>query len=169
VRAMAARRSSRCGAGPSLGSPALGQTVGRRSKTRHQRFDFRRDLRFVDEQKRSIVKKKLASEPLSARAEFQFVCSNSPQIERRTHAPSSPGRHCFGFPTSWNIVRLEKRAAIRAIHDEPEFSELFPPYVLSRNIRIEEDLVDQLFNTSEKRLARVLLLCHGEPMPACNR
>jgi CRP/FNR family transcriptional regulator, cyclic AMP receptor protein len=55
-------------------------------------------------------------------------------------------------------VRLEKRAAIRIIHDEPEFSELFLAYILSRNIRIEEDLVDQLFNSSEKRLARVLLL-----------
>ena len=57
-----------------------------------------------------------------------------------------------------SIVRLEKRAAVRVIHDEPEFSELFLGYVLSRNIRIEEDLVDQLFNSSEKRLARVLLL-----------
>jgi CRP/FNR family transcriptional regulator, cyclic AMP receptor protein len=56
------------------------------------------------------------------------------------------------------IVRLAKRAANRVIHDEPEFSELFLAYVLSRNIRIEEDLVDQLFNSSEKRLARVLLL-----------
>jgi CRP/FNR family cyclic AMP-dependent transcriptional regulator len=57
-----------------------------------------------------------------------------------------------------SIVRLEKDAATRVIRDEPEFSELFLAYVLSRNIRIEEDLVDQLFNSSEKRLARVLLL-----------
>ena len=57
-----------------------------------------------------------------------------------------------------SIVRLDRRAAIRVIHDEPEFSELFLAYILSRNIRIEEDLVDQLFNSSEKRLARVLLL-----------
>ena len=57
-----------------------------------------------------------------------------------------------------SIVRLEKRAATRVIHNEPDFSELFLAYVLSRNIRIEEDLVDQLFNSSEKRLARVLLL-----------
>jgi len=57
-----------------------------------------------------------------------------------------------------SIARLEKRAATRVIHDEPEFAELFLAYVLSRNIRIEEDLVDQLFNSSEKRLARVLLL-----------
>ena len=56
------------------------------------------------------------------------------------------------------IVRLEKAATIRVLHDEPAFSELFLSYLLSRNIRIEEDLVDHLFNSSEKRLARVLLL-----------
>jgi CRP/FNR family cyclic AMP-dependent transcriptional regulator len=53
---------------------------------------------------------------------------------------------------------LEKAGAIRILHDEPAFSEPFLKYLLSRNIRIEEDLVDQLFNSSEKRLARVLLL-----------
>jgi CRP/FNR family cyclic AMP-dependent transcriptional regulator len=57
-----------------------------------------------------------------------------------------------------SIVRVEKAAAIRLLHDESAFSELFLSYLLSRNIRIEEDLVDQLFNSSEKRLARVLLL-----------
>jgi CRP-like cAMP-binding protein len=56
------------------------------------------------------------------------------------------------------IMRLEKAATIRMLHDEPAFSELFLSYLLSRNIRIEEDLVDHLFNSSEKRLARVLLL-----------
>jgi CRP/FNR family transcriptional regulator, cyclic AMP receptor protein len=57
-----------------------------------------------------------------------------------------------------SIMRLEKTGVIRLLHDEPAFSELFLRYLLSRNIRIEEDLVDQLFNSSEKRLARVLLL-----------
>jgi CRP/FNR family transcriptional regulator, cyclic AMP receptor protein len=57
-----------------------------------------------------------------------------------------------------SIVRLEKAAAVRVLHQEPRFLELFLNYVLSRNIRIEEDLVDHLFNSSEKRLARVLLL-----------
>jgi CRP/FNR family cyclic AMP-dependent transcriptional regulator len=57
-----------------------------------------------------------------------------------------------------SVVRLEKAAAIAVIHSEPAFSELFLHYLLSRNIRIEEDLVDHLFNSSEKRLARVLLL-----------
>ena len=55
-------------------------------------------------------------------------------------------------------MRLEKATTIRVLHKEPAFSELFLSYLLSRNIRIEEDLVDQLFNSSEKRLARVLLL-----------
>jgi CRP/FNR family transcriptional regulator, cyclic AMP receptor protein len=56
------------------------------------------------------------------------------------------------------IVRIEKSAMVRVLRDEPVFSELFMSYLLSRNIRIEEDLVDQLFNSSEKRLARILLL-----------
>jgi len=56
------------------------------------------------------------------------------------------------------IVRLSKPAMLRVLHDEPTFSELFVTHLLSRNIRVEADLVDQLFNSSEKRLARVLLL-----------
>jgi CRP/FNR family cyclic AMP-dependent transcriptional regulator len=57
-----------------------------------------------------------------------------------------------------SIMRLEKSEVIRALREQPNFSELFVAHLLSRNIRIEEDLVDQLFNSSEKRLARVLLL-----------
>ncbi len=57
-----------------------------------------------------------------------------------------------------SIVRIEKEAMIRALRDEPTFSQLFMAYLLSRNVQIEADLVDQLFNSSEKRLARVLLL-----------
>src|SRR4029079_12888807 len=56
------------------------------------------------------------------------------------------------------VMRLEKEHTIRVLHDEPTFSELFLTHLLCRNIRLEEDLVDQLFNSSEKRLARVLLL-----------
>src|ERR1700740_3606055 len=56
------------------------------------------------------------------------------------------------------ITRITKAAMIATMHDEPEFSELFMAYLLTRNSRIEEDLIDQLFNSSEKRLARVLLL-----------
>jgi CRP-like cAMP-binding protein len=57
-----------------------------------------------------------------------------------------------------SIVRIDKADAVRVLHEEPAFSEMFLHYLLSRNIRIEEDLVDHLFNSSEKRLARVLLL-----------
>jgi CRP-like cAMP-binding protein len=57
-----------------------------------------------------------------------------------------------------SIMRLEKGRMIRILHEEPAFSELFVAHLLSRSIRVEEDLIDQLFNSSEKRLARVLLL-----------
>lgn len=68
------------------------------------------------------------------------------------------------------IMRLEKRAMIRVLHEEPAFSEMFVSYLLARTIRVEEDLVDQLFNSSEKRLARALLLLanfgkEGRPEP----
>src|SRR6266849_688933 len=68
------------------------------------------------------------------------------------------------------VTRFEKTTMIATIHNEPEFSELFMSYLLSRNSRIEEDLVDQLFNSSEKRLARLLLLLanfgkEGRPEP----
>jgi CRP/FNR family transcriptional regulator, cyclic AMP receptor protein len=56
------------------------------------------------------------------------------------------------------VVRVEKQAMVRRLHRDPEFAEIFTAYLLSRNVRIEEDLVDQLFNSSEKRLARALLL-----------
>jgi CRP/FNR family transcriptional regulator, cyclic AMP receptor protein len=57
-----------------------------------------------------------------------------------------------------SIIRVAKSTMVDLLHQEPEFTELFTAYLLSRNVRIEEDLVDQLFNSSEKRLARILLL-----------
>ncbi|TMI88779.1 MAG: Crp/Fnr family transcriptional regulator [Bacillati bacterium ANGP1] len=60
--------------------------------------------------------------------------------------------------TDGSLVRIEKEAIIHLLHNHPTFSELFITCLLSRNIRVEEDLVDQLFNSSEKRLARILLL-----------
>jgi CRP-like cAMP-binding protein len=60
--------------------------------------------------------------------------------------------------TDCALVRIEKTAMMAALHERHDFSEFFIAYVLSRNIRYEADLVDQLFNSSEKRLARVLLL-----------
>ena len=56
------------------------------------------------------------------------------------------------------IMRLERAEIVRVIHEEPAFSEMFISYLLERAIRVEADLVDQLFNSSEKRLARLLLL-----------
>jgi CRP-like cAMP-binding protein len=72
------------------------------------------------------------------------------------------------------LVRIEKTAMIRVLHNEPAFSELFLAYLLGRNIRIQEDLVDHLFNSSEKRLARVLLLMaqfgkEGKPEPVVQK
>jgi CRP-like cAMP-binding protein len=68
------------------------------------------------------------------------------------------------------VMRLDNAAMQRVLHEEPEFSELFMSHLLSRNARVEADLVDQLFNSSEKRLARMLLLManfgkEGKPEP----
>ena len=76
----------------------------------------------------------------------------------------------FMTVTECVIMRLEKAVIVRVLRDEPKFSEMFMSYLLSRNFRVEEDLVDQLFNSSEKRLARVLLLManfgkEGKPEP----
>jgi CRP/FNR family transcriptional regulator, cyclic AMP receptor protein len=72
--------------------------------------------------------------------------------------------------TECEIMRLEKKVVIRMLREEPAFSEMFVSHLLARTIRIEEDLVDQLFNSSEKRLARALLLLahfgqEGRPQP----
>src|SRR5438105_5304083 len=60
--------------------------------------------------------------------------------------------------THCELTRIDKKAMMNALHREHAFSDMFVAYLLARNIRYEEDLVDQLFNSSEKRLARVLLL-----------
>jgi CRP/FNR family cyclic AMP-dependent transcriptional regulator len=60
--------------------------------------------------------------------------------------------------TDCQLLRIEKKAMMNALHREHTFSDIFVAYLLARNIRYEEDLVDQLFNSSEKRLARVLLM-----------
>ena len=60
--------------------------------------------------------------------------------------------------TDCSVLRLARKATLRALNESQEFSRIFISYLLSRNIRVEEDLVDQLSNTSEKRLARFLLL-----------
>jgi CRP/FNR family cyclic AMP-dependent transcriptional regulator len=60
--------------------------------------------------------------------------------------------------THCDILRIDKKAMMQSLHREHKLSDLFVAYLLARNIRYEEDLVDQLFNSSEKRLARILLL-----------
>ena len=60
--------------------------------------------------------------------------------------------------TDCSVMRIDKKSMIEVLHREHEFSDMFVAYLLARNIRYEEDLVDQLFNSSEKRLARMLLL-----------
>jgi len=72
--------------------------------------------------------------------------------------------------TECEIMRIDKKSMIRVLHDEPAFSEMFVAHLLVRTLRVEEDLVDQLFNSSEKRLARALLLLanfgkEGRPEP----
>jgi CRP-like cAMP-binding protein len=66
------------------------------------------------------------------------------------------------------VLVIEKDAMVKLLHDEPAFSDRFISYMLTRNMRIEADLVDQLFNSSEKRLARTLLLLarYGETHPS---
>jgi CRP-like cAMP-binding protein len=72
--------------------------------------------------------------------------------------------------TECEVMRAEKDEIVRVIRDEPAFSQMFISHILARNARVEEDLVDQLFNSTEKRLARVLLLLanfgkDGRPEP----
>jgi CRP/FNR family cyclic AMP-dependent transcriptional regulator len=70
-----------------------------------------------------------------------------------------PRRMCSAAAmTACTVMPSDKKSMIDVIHREPAFSDMFVAYLLTRNIRYEEDLVDQLFNSSEKRLARVLLL-----------
>src|ERR1700685_2788301 len=69
-----------------------------------------------------------------------------------------------------SLARLDKQVVVEILHEEPAFTKFFISYLLSRNARIEADLVDQLFNSSEKRLARLLLLLanfgkEGKPEP----
>jgi CRP/FNR family transcriptional regulator, cyclic AMP receptor protein len=70
-----------------------------------------------------------------------------------------PRRLCSATPmTDCSVMRIDKKSMIEVLHGEHAFSDMFVAYLLTRNIRYEEDLVDQLFNSSEKRLARILLL-----------
>jgi CRP-like cAMP-binding protein len=75
--------------------------------------------------------------------------------------------------TDCSVMRIDKKSMMEVLHRESAFSDMFVTYMLARNIRYEEDLIDQLFNSSEKRLARILLLLahfgkegvHETPIP----
>ncbi len=79
--------------------------------------------------------------------------------------------------TDCSVLRIDKKSMMEVLHREQTFSDLFVAYLLTRNIRYEEDLVDQLFNSSEKRLARILLLLahfgkegvHETPIPSISQ
>jgi CRP/FNR family cyclic AMP-dependent transcriptional regulator len=72
---------------------------------------------------------------------------------------AQPLRMCTATTiTDCTLMRIDKKSMMEVIHRERAFSDMFVAYLLTRNIRYEEDLVDQLFNSSEKRLARILLL-----------
>jgi CRP/FNR family transcriptional regulator, cyclic AMP receptor protein len=91
---------------------------------------------------------------------FGEGCLNGHKVRMST---TSAMEHCV-------ITAITKSAMLAALHNEPKFSELFMAYLLTRNGRVEEDLIDQLFNSSEKRLARLLLLLahfgkKGRPQP----
>jgi CRP/FNR family cyclic AMP-dependent transcriptional regulator len=94
-------------------------------------------------------------------------------MERRQWSRCTPGGDFFGegclaeqplrlatvsAMTDCVVMRIDKASMVAALHNEPKLSEMFIAYILARNARVEEDLVDQLFNSSEKRLARVLLM-----------
>jgi CRP/FNR family transcriptional regulator, cyclic AMP receptor protein len=80
-----------------------------------------------------------------------------PEAARQVPLPAPAIVNCLAM-TQCVIVRIAKADITRVIHDEPAFAELFISHLLARNSRVEEDLVDLLFNSSEKRLARILLL-----------
>jgi CRP-like cAMP-binding protein len=69
-----------------------------------------------------------------------------------------PLRMASASATAATVVRIEKAKMIRVLHEQPKVAERFTAFLLARNIQIEADLVDQLFNSSERRLARLLLL-----------
>jgi CRP/FNR family cyclic AMP-dependent transcriptional regulator len=99
----------------------------------------------------SVVSKTGKEATLGILSDGQFFGEGSLAGQTRRMGSATAMAEC-------ELLRIEKRAMMLALHREHEFSDLFVAYLLARNIRYEEDLVDQLFNSSEKRLARLLLL-----------
>jgi CRP/FNR family transcriptional regulator, cyclic AMP receptor protein len=81
----------------------------------------------------------------------QFFGENCLTGHKQRISTTTAMEHCI-------VTAITRTAMIKLLHDEPTFSEFFIEYLLTRNIRIEEDLINQLFNSSERRLARILLL-----------
>jgi CRP/FNR family cyclic AMP-dependent transcriptional regulator len=106
---------------------------------------------------------------LAGRLKVAMVSEEGKEAVIAIHFPGSFfGEECLGGRalrmatvtalTGCELVQMPKGGIIRALHDDPEFSELFSTYLVKRNIRIQEDLVDLLLNSTEKRLARLLLI-----------
>ena len=137
---------AKVGEGRTIGSYAAGQNVFNQGDPADAVFHLQEGevkLTVVSEQGKEAVVA-LFTEPVSSARDA------SPARRRRIATATAI--------TESVIVRLEKSAILRVIREEPAFSELFMTHLLERAIRVEADLVDQLFNSSEKRLARVLLL-----------
>ena len=93
--------------------------------------------------------------------EGAHVADVSPGLRPHVHRlvlRDTAGHHWATAVVATSVLIIEKEAMVRLLHEEPTFSDRFISYMLTRNMRIEADLVDQLFNSSEKRLARTLLL-----------
>jgi CRP-like cAMP-binding protein len=144
-----------------------GRTIGkyRKNQTVFSQGDPANDLLFIQKGKMKITvvseQGKEAVTAIVSADEFLGEGCLAGQTHRLSTAVAM---------TECTIMHLEKSAVMRVIHDEPAFSELFIAHLLGRNIRVEADLVDQLFNSSEKRLARLLLLLanfgkEGKPEP----
>jgi CRP/FNR family transcriptional regulator, cyclic AMP receptor protein len=138
-----------------LDSTGLGRTVGkfRGKETIFAQGDAAKNVMYIQEGgvKLSVVNeigKEAVVAILGAGDFFGEGCLAGQSICMATATAIAPT----------TVLVIEKNEMIRVLHGEHEFSDRFIAYVLSRNLRVEEDLVDQLFNSSEKRLARTLLL-----------
>jgi len=138
-----------------LDSAGLSRTIAKYSKSAviFSQGDPATDVMYVQQGsvKISVISKtgKEAIVAMLSRSEFFGEGCLAGQLRRMATATA------MGATT---VLVVEKAHMVRMLHDEPELSDRFRIHMLARNIRIEEDLVDQLFNSSEKRLARTLLL-----------
>src|SRR4029079_15149844 len=124
---------------------------------------FRSVKRWKGSRGRTLGTGRIYRRRLSTRTAFEFIGEGCLIGQPKRLATASAMTEC-------ETMRVEKTEIQRVIQDEPAFSQMFVSHVLTRNARVEEDLVDQLFNSTEKRLARLLLLLanfgkEGRPEP----